>query len=166
MLAAAVSLAAIGCAAPDTAPKDAPHATATAPAAERPATTTPKPQIRAEPAPPVRAKTPAPPVEDRPVHKKVPVSAPAPDAPALPPGERQTGSGIFVPRSIRAGESVSGRVPPGSRVEVDGRSIKVDANGAFRIPAPDRSTDAINLRVFRPGDSRPPMPFRIQILRD
>ncbi len=164
MLAAAMMLATTACAAPDSAPEHIPQAS-TASAAGTAASLPTEVPATAQ-APTVRAKAPPTSSKDPPVHAKVPVSPTAPDAPGLPPGERLDGSGIFVPRSVRAGEALSGRVPPGSRVELDGRSVKVDPDGGFHVAAPDRSTDAFNLKVFRPDDSRPAMTFRIRVIRD
>ena len=126
VLAAALAGAVTACAAPDTAPKREPQAPpmAASPAAQQAAASPPAkaaPAAVTQPAgaAPVRANPPPAPAKDTPVHRKVPVSPPSPDAPSLPPGERHGGSAVFVPRSIRPDEALAGRVPAGSRVEAD-----------------------------------------------
>ena len=173
VLAAALAGAVTACAAPDTAPKREPQAPpmAASPAAQQAAASPPAkaaPAAVTQPAgaAPVRANPPPAPAKDTPVHRKVPVSPPSPDAPSLPPGERHGGSAVFVPRSIRPDEALAGRVPAASRVEADGRSIPVNAEGGFSSPAPHRSNSVINLSVKRSDDSRPPLTLKVQVLAD
>lgn len=117
------------------------------------------------------AATPPPPSAARgstPTQRGAPVAgSPQPTLkPHLPPGERLPGTAIHVPTRVRAGGVLEGRVPPGSRVEVDGQPVAVDSDGRFRHAVPPRSTDVLDVRVQRPGDHRPPMPLRVRVVPD
>ncbi len=71
------------------------------------------------------------------------------------PGERVPGSLIAIPGQVRAGESLSGQVPVGSRVTIDGKSVNVDARGAFRHPVPAGASGTLTVRVEHPVDGAP-----------
>ncbi|MDO4708301.1 MAG: hypothetical protein Q4B94_00525 [Pseudomonadota bacterium] len=82
------------------------------------------------------------------------------------PGRPVPGSRISVPRTVKAGETLEGRVPVGSQVTVNGQETAVDENGNFSYPVEKSASGSLNVRIKRPApDTRPPMPLRVQIIR-
>lgn len=85
--------------------------------------------------------------------------------PALPPGERIAGSTIGVPRQVRAGQTLQGQVPVGSRVEIDGKRISVNDRGQFTYQVPANASGRLTVRIARPApDTRPPMTSKVDVL--
>lgn len=83
------------------------------------------------------------------------------------PGTPVPGSRIVVPATVKAGESLNGRVPVGSQVEINGQGIPVDGNGQFSFPVHKSARGSLNVRIRRPApDTRPPMPLRVEIISD
>lgn len=95
---------------------------------------------------------------------------PAPSKPIPPelrpvmPGTPVPGSRISVPRTVKAGEALNGRVPIGSQVTVNGQAIAVDESGQFSYPVAETARGSLNVRIKRPApDTRPPMSLSIEI---
>ncbi|PJK10496.1 hypothetical protein CO610_02265 [Lysobacteraceae bacterium NML95-0200] len=96
-------------------------------------------------------------------------SSPKPLPPELRPvlpGTPVPGSRISVPRTVKAGEALEGRVPVGSQVTVNGQAVAVDENGQFSYPVEKSANGSLDVRIKRPApDTRPAMPLRVQIVR-
>ncbi|RMH91110.1 hypothetical protein EBB59_08180 [Lysobacter pythonis] len=97
---------------------------------------------------------------------KPPPRTPAPDDPAIPPGENIPGSTISIPREIPPGQTLRGRVPVGSLVEIDGGPVPVDGGGHFGYPVAKSATGQLTVRIKRPApDQRPAMTLKVDIRR-
>lgn len=92
----------------------------------------------------------------------LPERTPSPIAPALPPGEPQPGQRIAIPHQVQAGTLLQGQVPAGSRLEIDGQPIPVNAKGGFRHRIPADARGALELRLFRQGQTAP-MALRVDV---
>lgn len=82
------------------------------------------------------------------------------------PGTPVPGSRIAIPGTVKAGAALQGRVPVGSRVEINGQEIAVDESGQFSYPVAETARGSLNVRIKRPApDTRPPMPLQVRIVR-
>lgn len=82
------------------------------------------------------------------------------------PGTPVPGSRIAIPGTVKAGAALQGRVPVGSRVEINGQEIAVDESGQFSYPVAETARGSLNVRIKRPSpDTRPPMPLQVRIVR-
>lgn len=129
--------------------------TSTAPASARDPARVENPRTSAATKPPIVGKRPLPPTRK-----------PSPMDPVLPPNERIAGSTIGVPRQVRAGHMLQGQAPVGSRVEIDGKQVRVDGRGQFTYLVPANAGAQLTVRVTRPApDSRPPMTLKVDVHR-
>lgn len=81
------------------------------------------------------------------------------------PGSPVPGSRIAIPRTVRAGAILNGQVPVGSRVEIQGNVVPVDARGQFSYPVASDANGQLQVSIKRPApDTRPPMSLRVQVL--
>ncbi|MDO5610408.1 MAG: hypothetical protein Q4G62_06500 [Pseudomonadota bacterium] len=82
--------------------------------------------------------------------------------PAIPPYEKVPNSLISMPRQVRAGQTLSGQIPAGSRLRIDGRNIAVGADGRFNHQVPATASGSMAVRI-EPTDGRPPMNLKVSI---
>lgn len=69
---------------------------------------------------------------------------------AAGPARAQAQTPAAVPQSLAQGGLALGRVAPGSRVELDGRALRVDADGRFLIAAARDANAPLRLVVLTP----------------
>ena len=105
-----------------------------------------------------RPMSPPPPASGRTARPSGTSTETTPDMPRVQPGlpgERIAGSLIAIPGQVRAGQTLSGQVPAGSRVTVNGVAASVDARGGFRHPVPANAAGTLTVRVEHPVDGAP-----------
>lgn len=91
------------------------------------------------------------------------ISPSPPFAPALPPGERQSGQHIAIPHMVKAGKPFNGAVPVGSHLTIEGQAIELDTAGYFSWSVPSSTRGTLTLILHRPGRSAP-MRFKVTII--
>ena len=84
-------------------------------------------------------------------------------APAIPPYEKVPNSLVSVPNKVRAGQTLSGVVPAGSTLRIDGHNVAVGADGRFNHRVPAAASGNLAVRI-EPSDGQPPMNLRVRII--
>lgn len=67
------------------------------------------------------------------------------------PGFRIPDTQVFLPPRARAGSSVEGRAPAGSRIEAAGQILTAGEDGRFQLQVPVDARGRIPVRIERPG---------------
>lgn len=98
---------------------------------------------------------------DRPAEVLHPDPGQPPLRPEIPPGERIAGSTIEIPQTIRAGAGLRGKVPGGSRVEVNGQPVAVAPDGRFEHVVGTAGGAVLIVRVIHPDGL--PATFRVRV---